>query len=170
MKNLGTKILGIAIIICLSSAQARDRSTLTLEGFIHDHKTELSDLKVTIYKNGVQERQFDHDNTFAFYYDLEANSVYNIKFEKEGYISKVLQFDTSIDDRMRRTRLFSFTLEMVKLEKEVDITSVLVAKVGFSEEKKRFNHDEEFTKYAKYQLANLHVGVEGRLFADSIIE
>lgn len=170
MKSLKIKTLGIILLLSLTSAFGCDRAKLTLEGFLHEGSKGVTDLKISVVKNGALLEEVEHVDMWAFYYQLDANSSYSIKFEKEGYVTKVIQVNTSVPEKTRRNHYFSFNLEMVPLDENLEETDFLVGKVHFSGESKKFHYDEEFTKFAKYQLANQYIGLDANYYAEYLKE
>ena len=110
--------------------------------------------KIVVEKNGKQVKQLEGESRFEISLDFQA--VYVVSFQKEGFVTKRLRFDTNVpEDRIEYGfEVFPFTVEI--FEQYDDINMVVfnqpVGRISYSELIDEFDYDTDYTKSIQAQI------------------
>ncbi|NQV53004.1 MAG: hypothetical protein HQ500_07460 [Flavobacteriales bacterium] len=110
--------------------------------------------KIVVEKNGKQVKQLEGESRSEISLDFQA--IYVVSFQKEGFVTKRLRFDTNVpEDRIEYGfELFPFTVEI--FEQYDDINMVVfnqpVGRISYSELIDEFDYDTDYTKSIQAQI------------------
>ena len=110
--------------------------------------------KIVVEKNGKQVKQLEGESRFEISLDFQA--IYVVSFQKEGFVTKRLRFDTNVpEDRIEYGfEVFPFTVEI--FEQYDDINMVVfnqpVGRISYSELIDEFDYDTDYTKSIQAQI------------------
>src|SRR5262245_19703257 len=85
--------LSASLIIAACAGDALAQGTFTINGRTKIEGGSLDGTKVVVYKNGEKERVLN-SNLSRFTLELEIGHNYILSFEKDGFVTKKLSFDT----------------------------------------------------------------------------
>ncbi len=93
---------------------------------------ECGNVKVTIKADGEVVDQFETKKKGKFQYYFDANTYYEVLFEKEGYITKRVKINTYTGKLKNSIHEFNFYVEMAQgpEEQNDDIVDIYVPKNG----------------------------------------
>lgn len=97
MKILISKLLCISILALTSlTAVAQTSGVLEIYGMIKDESTKkkLEGAKIIINKDGSQFDTYDPGASGKYEISVPLGSIYDFKFLKDGYLTKIIRFDT----------------------------------------------------------------------------
>ncbi|MEQ9187117.1 MAG: hypothetical protein RLP15_05230 [Cryomorphaceae bacterium] len=110
--------------------------------------------KIVVEKNGKRVKQLEGESRFEIGLDFQA--IYVVSFEKEGFVTKRLRFDTHVpEDRIEYGfEPFPFTVEI--FEQYDDVNMVVfnqpVGRISYSELIDEFDYDTDYTKSIQAQI------------------
>ena len=121
-----------------------------------------SGAKIIVEKDGKRVKQIEGDSRFKIGLDFQA--IYVISFEKEGFVTKRLRFDTHVPNERIEYGFepFPFTVEI--FEQYDDINMVIfnqpVGRISYSELIDEFDYDTDYTKSIQAQVEKAMEEVE----------
>ncbi|MEO8068464.1 MAG: hypothetical protein ABI599_12285 [Flavobacteriales bacterium] len=129
--------------------------TFTINGRLKVDGGSVDGSKVVVYKDGVKERTVS-SGLGRFALDLEINSNYVLSFEKEGFVSKKLAFDTHAPAEAAENGFTPFEYA-VSLFKQYDDVNVVVfnqpvGMIRYEPDADDFDYDTDYTKSIQSQL------------------
>ena len=94
--------------------------------------SECGNVQITIIADGEVVDQFETKKKGKFQYYFDANTYYEIVFEKVGYITKTIEINTYTGKLKNGTQDFLFNVEMAQgsEEQKDDIAKIYVPKDG----------------------------------------
>ena len=92
---------------------------LFIVGDIFVHSESPFGVKLTLVKDGQQvESKISCDNGI-FRFNLDFNATYQLKATKEGYLEKIIDFNTSVPELPANNDIFRFGIKLFKANKIV---------------------------------------------------
>lgn len=143
-------MIGLVLFAFAASAQ----NGLILEGKFKVDGGSNNGAKIIVEKDG--KRVQTKEGTSRFEIELDFQAVYLVSFEKDGFVSKKLRFDTHVpEDRIEYGfEIFEFTVEI--FEQYDDVNMVIfnqpVGKISFSDLIDEFDYDTDYTKSIQAQI------------------
>ena len=143
-------MIGLVLFAFAASAQ----NGLILEGRFKVDGGSNNGAKIVVEKNG--QRLQTKEGTSRFEIELDFQAVYLVSFEKDGFVSKKLRFDTHVPtDRIEYGfEIFEFKVEI--FEQYDDVNMVIfnqpVGKISFSDLIDEFDYDTDYTKSIQAQI------------------
>ena len=110
----------------------------TLEGDLP-----LAEVNVTVFKNGLEVDQFTTRYKGKFKYSLDEDAIYELRFSKEGFVTKSVVFDTQ-GKLSRDEHAFAFNLRMIPGADDL-LNEQTVAHVFFSNRLNDFTYVKQYT-------------------------
>jgi hypothetical protein len=146
-------------------AQVLGQDKFTVHGRLKIEGGDLSGARAVVYKNGEKERTITTGlNKFTL--DLDLNSNYIISFEKDGYVSKKLSFDTRLPAGVPTTGFAPFTYAVSLFKQYDDINIVVfnqpVGMIRYETTTADFDYDTDYTKSIQTQMQQVMDQVEKR--------
>ena len=119
--------------------------------------------RVVVYKNGTKERTIT-DGLAKFTLDLDLNANYIVSFEKAGYVSKKISFDTRVpaDAAANGFTPFDFAVSLFKQYDDVNtvVFNQPVGMIRYDNAAGDFDYDTDYTKSIQSQLQEAAAQVE----------
>jgi hypothetical protein len=140
--------------VLLGSDALAQRNEFVISGRLKVDGGSMSGSKIIVEKNGKQVKQIEGEAKFEIGLDFQA--IYVISFQKEGFVTKRLRFDTHVpEDRIEYGfEPFGFTIEI--FEQYDDVNMVVfnqpVGKISYSELIDEFDYDTDYTKSIQTQI------------------
>jgi len=115
----------------------------------------LSDAKVVVMKEGKKVKTLNNGLS-KFELQLDFNSTYVLVFEKKGYVTKKLQFNTGVPKSMAEKEFapFGFTVNLFEQYDDVNIVvfNQPVGMINYEGDIEEFDYDTDYTKSIQSQL------------------
>jgi hypothetical protein len=127
MKILVSKFAIISLMLLASiTSMAQTAGVLEIYGMIKDESTKkkLEGAKVIVVKDGAQFDTYDPGSSGKYEISVPLGAIYDFKFVKQGYLTKIIRFDTKNIPAEDKSGGF---------QTDMDIT-LYVAPEGFSED------------------------------------
>lgn len=160
-----SSLLAIMLILIGSTAALAQggEGRFKVNGRLKIDGGDLSGARVVVYRNGAKERTITVDlNRFSM--ELALNSNYVLSFEKEGFVSKKLQFDTKLpaSATAREYAPFEFAVSLFKQYDDMNIVvfNQPVGKIRYEPSLEDFDYDTDYTKSIQSQLQQAMAEVE----------
>lgn len=113
-----------------------------------------SDAKIVLQKNGQIVKTIEGTSKFDIGLDFDA--VYVVSFEKEGYVSKKLRFDTHVPAARKEIGFYPFEFTVEIFEQYDDVNMVVfnqpVGQIAYSDLIDEFDYDTDYTKSIQTQI------------------
>ena len=141
--------------LVLASAAGVLAQTFQINGRVKVDGGALEGVKVVVYKNGEKQRTVT-SGLSKFSLDLDLNADYVLSFEKEGFVSKKLSFDTHAPAEAVANGFTPFEFAVNIFKQYDDVNSVVfnqpVGMIRFSAEADDFDYDTDYTKSIQSEL------------------
>ncbi|MBL0043193.1 MAG: hypothetical protein IPP33_01885 [Flavobacteriales bacterium] len=141
--------------LVLTSAAGVLAQTFQINGRVKVDGGALEGTKVVVYKNGEKQRTVNSGLT-KFSLDLDLNADYILSFEKEGFVSKKLSFNTHAPAEAIANGFTPFEFAVNIFKQYDDVNSVVfnqpVGMIRFSSEADDFDYDTDYTKSIQSEL------------------
>jgi len=123
---------------------------LRLYGRMEENGKVISDVAIEVIKDNsiIYEGETEKNGTYKL--DLELGSVYNIAFQKEGYITKQVAVVAVHPEKvLSATYVFQLDLELFLIDSTDGANTVLppVAKLYIKDVEKGFTYDKQYVKW-----------------------
>lgn len=113
-----------------------------------------SDAKIVLEKNGQRVKTIEGTSRFDIGLDFDA--IYVVSFEKEGYVSKRLRFDTHVPASRKEIGFYPFEFTVEIFEQYDDVNVVVfnqpVGQIAYSDLIDEFDYDTDYTKSIQTQI------------------
>ncbi|MBK9416010.1 MAG: hypothetical protein IPN62_01685 [Flavobacteriales bacterium] len=165
--QLRCPLLAIAMgLACVVMGQSK----FTVNGRMKVESGDMSNTRVVVYKNGVKERTLTNSIT-KFSLDLDLNSNYIVSFEKDGYVSKKISFNTKVPSDQVSGPFTPFDFA-VSIFKQYDETNMVVFNqpvglIRFEPSLGDFDYDTDYTRSIQSQLQAAQKEVEQKQKAEA---
>ena len=158
----------LAAVLCVASGFAQGK--FTVNGRLKIEGADLSGARAVVYKDGIKERTITA-NLAKFALDLDLNASYVISFEKAGFVSKKLSFNTRVPAEAISNGFTPFDYA-VSLFKQYDDISIVVFNqpvgvIRYENGIGDFDYDTDYTKSIQSQLQDVVSQVEKKQKAES---
>jgi len=145
-------VLPLALLLC---APVLAQRKFTLTGRVKVEAGGLENTRMVIYKNGEKERTVNAGLS-KFTVDLDFNASYVLSFEKDGFVTKKLVFETKAPAEAVANGFapFEFAVSLFKQYDDVNIVmfNQPVGIIRYEPELDDFNYDTDYTKSIQSQL------------------
>lgn len=144
-------ILSILTIFCSSILLAQS-GKLTLHGRMVQGSSTVPDVEIEVIKDNQIIYEGKSQQNGSYKIDLPLGSVYNIAFQKDGFITKqvgVIAAHPDPEEDISGMYFFQLDLELFRVrEEEVESTMLPpVAKLYIKEKEKGFTYDKDYVKW-----------------------
>lgn len=136
---------------------------LTVTGKLRVDGGNLDNSKMVVYKDGEKQRTITTDlNKFSLEMDLGA--TYVLSFEKNGFVTKSLSFNTRVPVSEGATPFMPFTF-IVSLFKQYEGVNTIVfnqpvGMIRYDSEQEEFDYDTDYTKSIQSALEEAQAAIE----------
>ncbi|MBL7945833.1 MAG: hypothetical protein JNN32_07170 [Flavobacteriales bacterium] len=153
----------LLFLLFLGSLSAQAQGRFTVNGRMKIEGGDLSNTRAVVYKNGAKERTLTKDlNKFSL--DLEIGHSYVISFEKDGYVSKKISFNTNAPAEAAANGFtpFDFAVSLFKQYDDINIVvfNQPVGMIRYDDKTGDFDYDTDYTKSIQSQLQQVLAQVE----------
>lgn len=153
------------LAIAVFSVGVQGQSRFSVNGRLKIEGSDLSGARVVIYKEGVKERSIT-SNLGKFSLDLDLNANYILSFEKDGYVTKKLSFNTRVpaDAAGQGFAPFDFSVSLFKQYDDVNtvVFNQPVGVIRYDRSLGDFDYDTDYTKSIQGQMQQAVADVEKR--------
>ncbi|MBN2164931.1 MAG: hypothetical protein JW717_01505 [Marinilabiliaceae bacterium] len=115
-----------------------------------------NDVLVLYYLNGYKQPTVNVENNGRFILFLHWNKPYQIHFLKLGYVTKIIEFSTTIPDNVDRNKIEPYDLKVRLFEFFDEVDTVFlknpVAKIRFDDSIGDFEYDMDYSLEIKYKI------------------
>lgn len=127
----------------------------TVNGRLKIEGGDLSQTRVVVYKDGAKERSITSGlNKFTL--DLDINHDYILEFEKDGFVSKKISFNTHAPAEASANGFtpFDFAVSLFKQYDDINIVvfNQPVGVIRYDDKTGDFDYDTDYTKSIQSQL------------------
>ena len=117
----------------------RASEILHIEGHTMNDANNCGQVLVSVYADGELETQFYSSKKGKFDFYLDANTYYDIGFEKEGFASKKVKVNTYTQKLNFEFYEFGFDMEM-QTQNELGTDEAVAANIQFNKKRRRFTY------------------------------
>ncbi|HMQ76343.1 MAG TPA: carboxypeptidase-like regulatory domain-containing protein [Flavobacteriales bacterium] len=161
MPHASKPLLFLCGVLLTSMAFAQRAFTIT--GRVKVEGGGLENTKVVVYKNGEKDRVLT-SGLGKFNLDLTLNANYVLSFEKDGFVTKKLVFDTKVpaDAAANGFSPFEFAVSLFKQYDDINIVvfNQPVGMIRYEASVDDFDYDTDYTKSIQSQLQTVMEQVE----------
>ena len=159
----GTLRWGSCLAALLLAAMVSAQSKFVINGRLKVDGGGLDGCRMVVYKNGGKDRTISADlNRFSLELDLGAN--YILSFEKSGFVTKKLQFNTRLPATATSEGLtpFQFVVSLFKQYEGMNtvVFNQPVGMIRYDPMQGDFDYDTDYTKSIQSALAAAQAEVE----------
>ena len=149
-----SRFLGLILLFLISlSAYAQDDAFYIGGKFKVDGGSNR-DARIVIEKDGKKVRTIAGDARFEIPLDFQA--IYVLSFEKDGYVTKRLRFDTHVPETRIEGgfQFFDFTVEIFEQYDDVNVVvfNQPVGQISYDDLLGDFDYDTDYTKSIQTQI------------------
>lgn len=155
-------IMMLAVLLALPAA-VLGQGRFTVNGRLKIEGGDMTQTRVVVFKDGVKERSLA-SGLSKFTMDLELGHNYIMEFEKEGFVTKKLSFNTHVPAEASEQGFTQFDFS-VSLFKQYDDLNIVVFNqpvglIRFDEMAGDFDYDTDYTRSIQTQLQQVLAQVE----------
>ncbi|MBL7964320.1 MAG: hypothetical protein JNM31_10820 [Flavobacteriales bacterium] len=158
MRFLSLPTLSGLLLACAvwgSSLNAAAQNRFTINGRFKIENGSLEGARVVVYKNGQKDRVRTADLS-RFSMDLEIGQTYILSFEKPGFVTKKLSFDTRVPPSAAGNNFVPFEFSVSLFKQYDDLNLVVfnqpVGMIKFDAGKDDFEYDTDYSKSIQSQM------------------
>ena len=160
------RIVRIAIVATATftaAAAAAQSGAFTINGRVKVDGGSMDGVRVVVYKNGTKDRVLT-SNLARFGLDLDLNASYILSFEKDGFVTKKLSFDTHAPAEAIANGFTPFEFAVSIFKQYDDVNMVIfnqpVGMIRYEASVDDFDYDTDYTKSIQSQLQETLAKVE----------
>lgn len=150
-------------LLCSVLVAVGQSGRFTLNGRLKVDGGDLSGARLVVYRNGVKEKVLS-TNLNRFSLELSLQSNYVLSFEKEGFVSKKLQFDTRLPAGVEAKEYAPFEFAVSLFKQYDDMNLVVfdqpVGMIRYEPSLEDFDYDTDYTKSIQARLQQATAEVE----------
>lgn len=154
-------VLPLLLLVTATLVSAQPR--FTVNGRMKVEAGDLDGARVVVYKNGVKERTITQ-NVGKFSLDLDLQQNYILSFEKDGFVSKKIAFNTKVPaDAVANSFVpFDFAVSIFKQYDDVNLVvfNQPVGMIRYEQSEGDFDYDTDYTKSIQSQLQATQAAIE----------
>lgn len=152
MHLLRSLVLAVSVLV-VSAIHAQ--GTFTINGRVKVDGGTLDGTRVVVYKNGAKDRVLS-SNLARFELDLDLNSDYMLSFEKDGFVTKKISFNTHAPAEAAANGFTPFEFAVSLFKQYDDVNMVIfnqpVGMIRYDATADDFDYDTDYTKSIQSQL------------------
>lgn len=154
--------LALALVFLPLATHAQS-GKFTVNGRVKIEGGDIAGTRMVVYRDGVKEKTVS-SNLSKFGLDLALNANYILSFEKDGFVTKKLQFDTRLPEgtATKDFAAFEFSVSLFKQYDDVNIVvfNQPVGIIRYEPDQEDFDYDTDYTKSIQSQLQRTLAEVE----------
>lgn len=147
-------LFGLAILTCLTAVSQEKAGTLRLYGRMENDGKMIPEVSIEVIQDNQIIFEGKNEPNGNYKLDLELGAVYNVAFQKKGYITKqVGVIAIHPDEELTETYVFQLDLELFELQsgQKDDTVFPPVAKLYIKDVDKGFTYDKQYVKWVASQ-------------------
>ena len=150
----------------LISALGFSQNTFKLHGKVKADDSDSRAIKIVVTKNGAPFTTFKPDGSGKYSFNVDYNNVYVVSFEKNGYVTKRVEVNTMVTDKVLEDNSYKYKWKVdVGLFKEyegIDFSffEKPIQKIYFVDKSDKFDYDNRYAKQIEKELKALIAEVE----------
>lgn len=148
------RTLGLGLVLWIP-ASASAQGTFTINGRVKVDGGSLDGTRVVVMKDGQKDRTLS-SNLARFSLDLEIGHSYILSFEKDGFVTKKLSFDTHAPAEAVEQGFTPFEFAVSLFKQYDDVNMVIfnqpVGMIRYDANAGDFDYDTDYTKSIQSQL------------------
>lgn len=149
------------IVLCAIQADAQNK--FTINGRLKIDGGSIDGSRVVVYRNGQKERVIN-SNLNKFSMELDMNANYILSFEKDGFVSKKISFNTNVPPEAAAIQFTPFDYAVSLFKQYDDLNMVVfdqpVGIIRYETGLGDFNYDTDYTRSIQSQLQQAMEDVE----------
>lgn len=147
MKKLGAICLAIILIVSLEGFSQDGK--LTLHGRVENERNTISYVDIEIYRDNELYFSGQTQRNGSFKIDLDLGHIYNVNFNKEGFIDKSIGVISKLDSTISGRYFFQLDIQLFRVDQNVVDETMLppVAKLYIRDESEGFRYDKKYVKW-----------------------
>lgn len=157
------RIAVVSTATCMGVAAAAQSGSFTISGRVKVDGGTMDGVKVVVMKNGAKDRVLT-SNLARFTLDLDLNASYILSFEKDGFVTKKLSFDTHAPAEAIANGFTPFEFAVSIFKQYDDVSTVVfnqpVGMIRYEPSVDDFDYDTDYTKSIQTQLQETLAKVE----------
>ncbi len=143
------QMLLLLALVPLLPMEVCAQATLTITGKVRVEGGGLENAKVVVYRNGEKERVLT-SGLGKFTMELALDATYTLSVEKDGFVTKKLQFDTKAPASAAAAgfKPFEFSVSLFKQYDDINIVvfNQPVGMIKYDAAVEDFNYDTDYTR------------------------
>jgi flagellar biosynthesis GTPase FlhF len=143
------------VILTMAAPTFAQQGRFTIQGRLKVEGGGLEGARMVVFRNGQEDRVFTN-NLSKFTLDLDLNQTYVINFEKDGFVTKKLSFDTHAPAAAAANGFTPFEFAVSIFKQYDDVNTVVfnqpVGMIRFDPGMDDFDYDTDYTKSIQSQL------------------
>ena len=152
------RIIAIVVFGSMASGVFAQGGGFTINGRLKIEGGGMDNTRVVVYKDGKKDRLLT-SNLSRFSLDLDLNADYVLSFEKDGFVTKKLSFDTHAPGEAITNGFtpFEFAVSLFKQYDDINIVvfNQPVGIIHYVAGVDDFDYDTDYTKSIQSQLAEV---------------
>lgn len=159
------RIAACAVALTAAAGAKAQSEVFTINGRLKIEGGGMDGARVVVYKDGAKDRTLNSDLSH-FSLDLALNANYILSFEKDGFVTKKLSFNTQAPAEAIANGFTPFEFAVSLFKQYDDVNMVVfnqpVGMIRYEAEMDDFNYDTDYTKSIQSQLQEVLEQVEKR--------
>ncbi len=144
----------LALIAFDSTAQMEKvMGGLPIVGLVTQEGKRCKEATINVYDGNQQVNSFQTEKNGRFQLLLHTDKYYTIEVVKDNYVTKRVAFDTNMGNRRIQIPVYECDLDIVPVALftgiDIDDLDFPMAIVKYDENRREFNHSEEYTSYMR---------------------
>ncbi len=157
------RIATCAVALSAAAGAKAQSEVFTINGRLKIEGGGMDGAHVVVYKDGAKDRTLTTDLAH-FSLDLDLNANYILSFEKDGFVTKKLSFNTQAPAEAIANGFTPFEFAVSLFKQYDDVNMVVfnqpVGMIRYEAEMDDFNYDTDYTKSIQSQLQEVLEQVE----------
>ncbi len=165
-KYPGLKIITLFVLLFSAVSTVAQVDRLLVYGTVKDERSgkKLQDVQVTLVEDGETKKTYATALSGKFELDLDFEHDYDIRFSKDGYVSKFININTKNVPEENQVGGFGFDLDMSLFEEvegvNFDVLKKPIGKANYVPETGEIGFDYEYTRSIQAEIARLRRELE----------
>ena len=166
MRSTLQQVITVLLLSILSMSAYAQTDRLLVYGTVKDERSgkKLSDVQVILVEDGSTKKTFVTTLNGKFELDLDFDHDYDIRFTKDGYVTKFININTKNVPENNKVGGFGFELDMSLFEVvegvNFDILKKPIGKANYVESSGEIGFDYEYTRSIQAEIARLRRALE----------
>ncbi len=163
------KKISFILILLLFSLITNAQNSFEFHGKISIDDGRSNTVKIVVTKDGKPYKTFHPESNGKYSFNLNYNSVYIVSYEKKGFVSKKVEVNTIVPDKVLKNNNFKYKwktdVNLFKKYEGIDFSffNEPIQKIYFNNNaSRRFVYDDKYAKQIEKELREKMAEVEKR--------